>query len=298
MHSTEWTDCVMPPKKKPPNVEAKKSGNVDRKRSKTKEKDVLADANPIKRSSRAVGRAGDIRRQRDVHAAQIEQEKADQEQEIRQLRDKIAFYKRDNEKILKQQTKKFGTTLDDLKYVKDDLDQAKFFNNSLYQELESRKEENDKLTLEKEHVLTLINDLKAETSELEREKKIYERELNEVYRKELKVQRLQTSNKAMRSILIKHKINPNADASRIGVKSTSPQTQYYLPAKGSGLPTIYTKDNILSARRECTKSLSRVNLRRSRSTQRDSDSPVSEMYLISSHRPYMLTHVKTVPTGR
>lgn len=202
--------------------------------------------NPIQRPSKIMTRTGDLRKQRDAYNQVIEEEKAQKEREIRELREKIVFYKKDNEKLLRQQTAKFGLTLDNLQGVKEELEQARSTNDNLYREVEARKEECDKLQMEMDEVIRKINELMIESSDLNRERRTYEREREQVARNEIQIHHLVHSNRELRNLLLKHKINPNTDASRIHVKSKSPRSE---PSQSNiKLPTIYNKQNLMSFR--------------------------------------------------
>lgn len=263
--------------------------------TKAAKKDKLADANPIKRSSQSVGRAGDLRRHRDANAALIEEERAEQQREIRELKDKIEFYKKDNEKLLRQQTAKFGLTLDNMNYLKEDLEIARTANDSLFREVESRKEECDKLAEEMDNVIRKINDLTLDHSDLLRERRIYERELEQLYENELKIQKLTRANKELKNILLRNKINPNVDASTLKTRSASPHGGYYFDRPK--LPTIFTKDNLLSFRNsKGRQTMSRRSLtsrfRRTKSNSHDfhrQNNP--DVYVITERRPYLWKRV-------
>ena len=308
----------MPPKKTTLTPAAKqlaKTKETEKSRTikdkdKPRVKDILKDANPIKRSSRSVGRAGDVRRQRDSHAAKIEEEKAEQEREMQDLQEQIAYYRRDNGKIRRQQTAKFGLTLDDVNVVKENLEHARYVNNTLFREVESRKEECDKLAQEMDIVVDRIEELTFENSDLLREKRIYEHELEQTYQNQITIQRLQIMNKGMRTVLLQHKINPNADASKIKVSQTSPQTRENAASNRLNLPSLYAQGNLhgtresrtVERRRHLSRKPSKANLKQigSNSSANDYRWKSDQQYLIEENQPYLLSRIQTVhiPSGR
>jgi hypothetical protein len=217
------------------------------KQAKQNTKDVDK-VNPFQRSAKNMSRAGDIRRQRDTYNEIIAEEQAQRANEIKDLEERILYYKRDNEKLLRQQTVKYGTTLDGMKVIREELDQSRLANDSLYREVESRKEECDKLQNEMDLVLSKINEHMIECSDLNRERRIFEHEREQVARNEIRIHQLVQANKDLRAQLLKNKINPNTDASRIHIKSSSPRSEK-IPSDPT-LPMIYNKHNLLSVRSE------------------------------------------------
>lgn len=225
-----------------PKAEIKSDKSEKKKKSVTN----MDKVNPIQRPSKIMTRTGDLRKQRDAYNAIIAEEQAEKEREIQELQDKIQYYKKDNEKLLRQQTTKFGLTLDNMKVVKEELEQARSTNDSLYREVEARKEECDKLQNTMDDVIRRINDLMIESSDLNHEKRVFEKEREQLARNEIRIHQLVQSNKDLRALLLKHKINPNTDASRLRVKTTSPRSE--VSQSNIKLPMIYNKQNLLSFR--------------------------------------------------
>lgn len=228
-----------------PGKDAKSAPKQSTKNEKFKDKDKI---NPFQRPTKNMSRAGDLRKQRDAFNVIIAEEQAQKAREIKELEEKIAYYKKDNEKLLRQQTAKFGLTLDNLEVVREELDQARLTNDSLYRDLESKKEECDKLQSTMDNVLKKISEAMIDSSDLNRERRIYEQEREQVARNEIRIHQLVQSNKDMRALLLKHKINPNVDASKIHVKSSSPRSE--ISHKSSTLPVIYNRQNLTSFRSE------------------------------------------------
>lgn len=257
-------------------------------------KNTFKNINPIKRSSETVGRAGDIRRQRDAMAAKIEEEKAEQEREMKELRDRIRFYKADNAKLLRQQTAKFGLTLDSLKDVQSDLSRARYINDSLFREVEARKEECEKLEHERDTVLQRINELAIEDYEFQREKRSHERELEQVHENYSKIQSLVKANKDMRTSLIKHKINPSSDASKLKMTSRMTTHDERYPERDTSLPVIYTNRNVQNRRGQRekvpAKRSNREKLRRTVSDARDYIRSSNEVFLLPQYQHWARVH--------
>lgn len=243
----------MPPKRvsiAPNTKEGAKSAKANAKgtsQASKPNKNSLDKANPFKRASKDMKRAGDIRKQRNYYQNVIAEEREQKEREIRELQDKIVYYRRDNEKLLRQQKAKFGLKLDDLDVLKEDLDVARSTNDVLFQEVEARKEECDKLQHVMDNILNKINDVMVEKSDLNREKKYFEQEREKVARNEVKIHELVQSNKEMRAVLLQNKINPNSDASMIKAKTSSPRHFSDIDSK---LPVIYDRQSLLSFRSE------------------------------------------------
>lgn len=250
--------------------------------------------NPIKRSSETVGRAGDLRRQRDAMATKIEEEKAEQEREMAELRDRIRFYKGDNAKLLRQQAAKFGLTLDSLKDVQNDLSRARSINDSLFREVEARKEECEKLENERDTILQRINQLAIEDYEFQREKRIHERELEQVLENNTKIQALVKANKEMRTSLIKHKINPSSDASKLKMTSRMTKHDERYPERDTSLPVIYTNRNVHNRRGQREKMpprrSNREKLRRTMSDARDYIRSSNEVFLLPQYQHWARVH--------
>ncbi|KAH3862683.1 hypothetical protein DPMN_025656 [Dreissena polymorpha] len=216
--------------------------------------DNVKDISPIKRSSNTVGRAGDLRKQRDEFSQQIEKERREQEEDINRLLQQITHYRKDNDKLIRQQQAKYGLTLDTFKQVQEDLDLSRSTNDELYRHMESRKEECDKLQIEMDTVIQKINDAVLMTADLQREKRLYEKETAIVAQNEMKILKLTKSNKELRQLLIQNRINPTADASLIKARSTSPRGHTgdhigHLPPP-SHFKKVYSKDNLMSFKTE------------------------------------------------
>lgn len=211
-------------------------------------KTAIEKINPIQRSNKNVKRSRDLRRQRDAFADKVAMEKAEQETELKDLRSKIDFYKRDNDKLIRQQCAKFGMTLDKVKFVKDDLEQARSTNDGLFQQVESRKQECEKLQKEMDNIIQKINEVMIESSDLKREKKLFEQERQHIKTNEAKIQHLVKMNKEFRSLLQQHKINPNTNASEINLHTLSETTGTPQVRNDSSLPIIYNRHNLLSFR--------------------------------------------------
>lgn len=226
---------------------------------KTKETAKLKDMdkiNPFQRPTKNMSRAGDIRKQRDAYGQVIVEEQAQKARELQELKDKITYFKRDNEKLLRQQTTKFGLTFDNMKVVKEELEQARLTNDSLFHEVESRKEECDKLQHIMDNVIKHINEHMLENSDLNREKREYEQDLEQVARNEIKIHALVQSNKDMRNLLLKHKINPSTDAAKMAVKTKSPRGEVSHKnnnTNNTSLPMLYNRHNLLSFRNDAEK---------------------------------------------
>lgn len=198
---------------------------------------------PIQRQGKNIS-TRDLKRTRNEYQQQAEETRAEREREIRELRAKIEFLKRDSEKIVRNQQLRFGTTLDEMKTLQSDLDQAKAINDALLKEVEGKRIENDRLQGDMDEIVYKINNVMLEASDLNREKKIYEVNKRKIERMEANCQQLIKHNRDLRSVLLKHHLDPTANAEAI---PTPPPLGSPIPIKRreSSLPMIYNKKNLV-----------------------------------------------------
>ena len=199
---------------------------------------------PIQRQGKDI-RTRDLKRTRNEYQQQVDAERAERNRDIRELRAKIEFLKRDSEKIVKSQQLKFGTTLDEMKTLQRDLDQAKAINDALLKEVEGKRMESERLQSDMDDILMKINDVMLEASDLNREKKIHETNVRKIDRMEEKCQRLIQNNRDLRSVLLKHHLDPNADAEGILTPPPIENPSPPIKIRESSLPMIYTKKNLV-----------------------------------------------------
>ena len=206
-----------------------------------------SNANPIKRTSMA--RTADIRRARDSYAKQIADEKAEQERDMRDLRQKIAFFRKDNEKLLKNQRVKWGMTLDEMQVAREQLHDSKGSNDELYRELESKKSDCDKLQAELQSLTNKISIAMLELNDLNRERKLNAVDKVKLVEAEKRAGRLFKANRDLRSTLLRNKVDPNVDALTMSSLNSyvMPPPRQRVP-KTLHLPQIITKENLLSFR--------------------------------------------------
>ena len=231
----------MPPKRDSkrvtiaPGIKGQSGANTTGNKKKLKD--------PIQRQGKNI-RTRDLKRTRSEYQQQAEDVRAERDRDIRELRAKIEFLKRDSEKIVKSQQLKFGTTLDELKTLQRDLDQAKAINDALLKEVEGKRMESDRLQSDMDEIMFKINDVMLEASDLNREKKIHEANKRKIDRMEEKCQLLIKHNRDLRSLLLKHHLDPTANAEGI---LTPPPVNSPVPIKKreSSLPMIYNKKNLV-----------------------------------------------------
>lgn len=197
---------------------------------------------PIQRQGKNIG-TRDLKKTRNAYQEQMDQEKADRERETRELRARIEYLKRDSEKIVRNQQLKFGTTLDDLKTVKHDLEQAKAINDALLKEVEAKRTESDRLQNIMDEIVYKINSVMIEATDLNREKRIYELNAKKIEKTEEQCQRLVKNNQDLRSVLLKNHLDPTADAGAIQTPVQSPRTTE--KKRESSLPVIYNNKNLV-----------------------------------------------------
>lgn len=232
---------IMPPKRDnkrvtmAPNI--KEPGGANTTGNKKKLKD------PIQRQGKNI-RTRDLKRTRSEYQQQAEEVRAERDRDIRELRAKIEFLKRDSEKIVKSQQLKFGTTLDEMKTLQRDLDQAKAINDALLKEVEGKRMESDRLQSDMDEIMYKINDVMLEASDLNREKKVHEANIRKIDRMEETCQLLIKHNRDLRSVLLKHHLDPNANAE--GIPTPPPMgSPMQVKRRESSLPMIYNKKNLV-----------------------------------------------------
>ena len=228
----------MPPKRDKKRVTIAPGSKGDRGIKQRGKKPEIAD--PIQRQGKDI-KTRDLKKTRNAYAEQVEQERAERERDIKELRAKIEYLKRDSEKIIRNQQLKFGTTLDDMKTVKSDLELAKAINDALLKEVESKRQECDRIQDDMDEIIHKINNVMLEASDLNREKKIFEANTQKIARAEAKCQQLIKSNRDLRSVLLKNHLDPTADAREI--QQPSPVSD---KRRESSFPMIYNKKNLVS----------------------------------------------------
>jgi len=214
-------------------------------------KGILKNANPIKRSTESVGRAGDLRKQRDEFAAAVEKERRLQEEDVRGLLEKIKFYRKENEKLMKRQEVQFGMTLDSYNHVKQELTSARQMNDELLKDMERKKVECDKLQQEYDKAVERVKAAMAETAELQRQRRLLDKDETRIEDNENRIEHLRQANKDLRRVLLRNKIDPNADATKIqdilqAKAEESPIKFPYMPR--SRFPKIVDKKSLMSFR--------------------------------------------------
>lgn len=198
---------------------------------------------PIQRQGKNIN-TRDLKRTRNEYQQQMEEARAEKERDIKELRAKIQLLKRDSEKMVRNQQLKFGTSLDDMKTLQSDLDQAKAINDALLKEVEGKRMESDRLQSVMDEIIYKINDVMLEASDLNREKRLYEANVHKIERMEAQCQRLIKSNRNLRAVLLKNHLDPTADANTI--RTPPPQKEpSYEKIRESSLPVIYNKKNLV-----------------------------------------------------
>ena len=200
--------------------------------------------NPIQRSKENIKRTHDVRKAKGKYDSRIKSVAEEQESDRQYLVDQINQFRRDNDRMLKQQAHKFGITLDEMKHVKEELEMSKNTNDALYHEVEARKEECDKLQAELDILAERMNELTLDRYDLLHEKRINKEEIIQLQKTENKVNALMKDNKTLRMQLLKEKIDPSADASKVGltantIMNNSPKSDVsHRGTRGSRFPSI------------------------------------------------------------
>ena len=200
---------------------------------------------PIQRQGKDI-RTRDLKKTRNAYADQAAIERKERQRDIKELRAKIEFLKRDSEKILRNQQLKFGTTLDDMKTVKSDLEQAKSTNDALLREVESKRQECDRLQDGMDDIIHKINNVMLEASDLNKEKKTFEANTDKIAKVEARCQQLMKNNRDLRSVLLKNHLDPSADARTMQINANSPTIDINDKRRESSLPVIYNRKNLVS----------------------------------------------------
>ena len=198
---------------------------------------------PIQRQGKDI-RTRDLKKTRNAYADQAAIERRERQRDIKELRAKIEFLRRDSEKMLRNQQLKFGTTLDDMKTVKSDLEQAKSINDALLREVESKRQECDRLQDGMDDIIHKINNVMLEASDLNKEKKTFEANTDKIAKVEARCQQLMKNNCDLRSVLLKNHLDPSADARAMQIHS--PPIDMIDKRRESSLPVIYNRKNLVS----------------------------------------------------
>ena len=133
-----------------------------------------------------------------------------------------------------------------MKTVKSDLEQAKSINDALLREVESKRQECDRLQDGMDDIIHKINNVMLEASDLNKEKKTFEANTDKIAKVEARCQQLMKNNRDLRSVLLKNHLDPSADARTMQINANSPTIDINDKRRETSLPVIYNRKNLVS----------------------------------------------------
>ena len=122
---------------------------------------------------------------------------------------------KDTNRIRKRQRFEYGMTLDEIDSIREEIESIKVQNAKLYEEMAHSKAISDKLEKELEDTKRRYSETKEKLIDSKRESKTWQETKEKLIRTEARVNQLFKRNRKLRTVLLKHKVDPNIDAREI-----------------------------------------------------------------------------------
>lgn len=141
----------------------------------------------------------------------LDEKKKEHDLQVRETKGTIKHLKKDNERLIRKQNMKFGTTLDMVEDIKASLIHVKTTNVDLFREMGETKEMHDKLEHELKEVQRKFKDTVALIGKFKKESKEWAATSEKLIKSETRCQKLTETNKRLKDLLLQNHIDPNTD---------------------------------------------------------------------------------------